>query len=174
MPSWPIEMPSETAMVTNSMREAARVAHAVLRPLGEPVERHVARRDLVPARRHADLRLAPVGVGHADRAQHRPGGRTLHAVGDLVAARLHGLRHAGQRTWAVSAIPLRFRPMTSTASEVSNTEGADVGADPGAGLGIGAMGSGVLPRTFAWSGKAQGDRMRWFAAGLRAAMLDQG
>ena len=32
----------------------------------------------------------------------------------------------------------------------------------------------VTPRTFAWSGQPQGDRLRWFAAGLRAAMLDQG
>ena len=32
----------------------------------------------------------------------------------------------------------------------------------------------VVPRTFAWSGEPQGDRLRWFAAGLRAAMLDQG
>jgi ribulose-5-phosphate 4-epimerase/fuculose-1-phosphate aldolase len=56
--------------------------------------------------------------------------------------------------------------MTSAASEVSNTRGA--------GLGVGAMGAGVVPRTFAWSGEAGGDRMRWFAAGLRAAMLDQG
>ena len=68
-------------------REAARVAHAVLGPLGQPVERHVARRDLVPRRRHADLRLAPVGVGHADRAQHRPGRGTRVAVGDLVTTR---------------------------------------------------------------------------------------
>jgi ribulose-5-phosphate 4-epimerase/fuculose-1-phosphate aldolase len=32
----------------------------------------------------------------------------------------------------------------------------------------------VVPRTFAWSGEAQGERLRWFAAGLRTAMLDQG
>ena len=37
-----------------------------------------------------------------------------------------------------------------------------------------ADGSGVLPRTFAWSGEPAGERMRWFADGLRAAMLDQG
>jgi hypothetical protein len=43
-----------------------------------------------------------------------------------------------------------------------------------ASLGVGAMGAGVVPRTFAWSGEAQGERMRWFAAGLRSAMLDQG
>ena len=37
-----------------------------------------------------------------------------------------------------------------------------------------ADGSGVVPRTFAWSGEATGERMRWFTDGLRKAMLDQG
>jgi len=32
----------------------------------------------------------------------------------------------------------------------------------------------VVPRTFAWSGEPQGERLRWFAAGLREVMLDQG
>jgi ribulose-5-phosphate 4-epimerase/fuculose-1-phosphate aldolase len=32
----------------------------------------------------------------------------------------------------------------------------------------------VEPRTFAWSGEPQGERLRWFAAGLRDVMLDQG
>jgi ribulose-5-phosphate 4-epimerase/fuculose-1-phosphate aldolase len=32
----------------------------------------------------------------------------------------------------------------------------------------------VVPRTFAWSGEPQGDRLQWFAAGLRDVMLDQG
>jgi ribulose-5-phosphate 4-epimerase/fuculose-1-phosphate aldolase len=32
----------------------------------------------------------------------------------------------------------------------------------------------VEPRTFAWSGEPQGERLRWFAAGLREVMLDQG
>jgi ribulose-5-phosphate 4-epimerase/fuculose-1-phosphate aldolase len=32
----------------------------------------------------------------------------------------------------------------------------------------------VVPRTFAWSGEASGARLRWFAAGLREVMLDQG
>ncbi len=42
-------------------------------------------------------------------------------------------------------------------------------------FGIGLVdGPGVVPRTFAWSGEPSGDRMRWFAGGLRSAMLDQG
>jgi ribulose-5-phosphate 4-epimerase/fuculose-1-phosphate aldolase len=32
----------------------------------------------------------------------------------------------------------------------------------------------VVPRTFAWSGEPGGERLRWFAAGLREVMLDQG
>jgi ribulose-5-phosphate 4-epimerase/fuculose-1-phosphate aldolase len=32
----------------------------------------------------------------------------------------------------------------------------------------------VVPRTFAWSGEPRGARLRWFAAGLREVMLDQG
>src|SRR6478752_4532716 len=42
-------------------------------------------------------------------------------------------------------------------------------------FGIGLVeGAGVVPRTFAWSGQASSERMRWFANGLRSAMLDQG
>jgi len=32
----------------------------------------------------------------------------------------------------------------------------------------------VVPKTFAWSGEPSGERLRWFAAGLRDVMLDQG
>jgi ribulose-5-phosphate 4-epimerase/fuculose-1-phosphate aldolase len=47
-----------------------------------------------------------------------------------------------------------------------------VSAEP---FGIGLVdGVGVVPRTFAWSGHPGGERMRWFADGLRTAMLDQG
>jgi ribulose-5-phosphate 4-epimerase/fuculose-1-phosphate aldolase len=52
--------------------------------------------------------------------------------------------------------------MTSTANGV------------GRAMGVGLMGATVIQRTFAWSGEPQGERMRWFAAGLRTAMLDQG
>jgi ribulose-5-phosphate 4-epimerase/fuculose-1-phosphate aldolase len=40
--------------------------------------------------------------------------------------------------------------------------------------GIGVIESTVVPRTFAWSGEAHGELLQWFAAGLRAVMLDQG
>src|SRR3954471_10355162 len=65
MPSWPIEMPSETEVVANPRGTAARRPHAVLGPLPQPVQRQVARGDLVPGRRDADLRLGEVVVAHA-------------------------------------------------------------------------------------------------------------
>jgi hypothetical protein len=37
-----------------------------------------------------------------------------------------------------------------------------------------ADGSGVIPRTFAWSGNVAGERMRWLTEGLRGVMLEQG
>ena len=43
IPSWPIEMPSLTAIVMNSIGKPPAAAHALLGPLGQPVERHVAR-----------------------------------------------------------------------------------------------------------------------------------
>jgi ribulose-5-phosphate 4-epimerase/fuculose-1-phosphate aldolase len=42
-----------------------------------------------------------------------------------------------------------------------------------AGIGVGDRRA-VVPRTFAWSGEPSGERLRWFAAGLREVMLDQG
>src|SRR3954465_9737541 len=105
IPSCPMEMPSETEIVPNSsgqpqggpagsekradpQREAAGGAHALLGPLGQPVEGQVARGDLVPGRRDTDLRLGEVVVAHAHRAEHRTGGRLGDPVGHLAAARL--------------------------------------------------------------------------------------
>jgi ribulose-5-phosphate 4-epimerase/fuculose-1-phosphate aldolase len=42
-----------------------------------------------------------------------------------------------------------------------------------AGIGVADRG-GVAPRTFAWSGAPLGERLLWFADGLRAVMLDEG
>ena len=53
-------------------REAPGRPHPVLRPLGEPVEREVAGRDLVPGRGDADLGLGEVLVAHPDGPEHRP------------------------------------------------------------------------------------------------------
>ena len=101
MPSWPMEMPSDTAMVMNSKGKPARVPDPLLGPLGQPVEGKVARGDLVPRRRHPDLGLVPVVVGHPHRPQHGPGRRPGGAVGHLVAAGLRPdqwlLRRVGAR-----------------------------------------------------------------------------
>ena len=69
-------------------RESAGLTHAVLGLLGQPGERQVARRHLVPRRGHADLGLVPVVVTHADRTQHGAGRGTGRAVGDGEAAGL--------------------------------------------------------------------------------------
>jgi ribulose-5-phosphate 4-epimerase/fuculose-1-phosphate aldolase len=60
--------------------------------------------------------------------------------------------------------------MTSTAGEVTSAGSIAL-------AGFGRLGAGtvtVVPRTFAWSGAPAGDRMRWFAEGLRRVMLEQG
>ena len=88
MPSWPIEMPSETEIVPNSIGKPPACAHALLGRLGQPVQRQVAGRDLVPRRRDADLRLVDVVVGHADGAQHGAGRGPPVALGDVRAAGL--------------------------------------------------------------------------------------
>ena len=107
IPSWPIEMPSETAIVTNSIGIAAGSADAFFAALGEPVERHVARRDLVPRRRDPDLRLVPVLVGHADGAQHRAG-RAL--VGPSVTSKLRIFSLLGSHRCRASLVRSRLEP----------------------------------------------------------------
>ena len=52
---------------------------------------------------------------------------------------------------------VRFVPARAVGDRMSQT----------AGIGV-VDGRVVVPRTFAWSGEPQGDRMRWFADGLRA------
>src|SRR5450755_3554175 len=42
-----------------------------------------------------------------------------------------------------------------------------------AGIGVADRGR-VVPRTFAWNGEPAGERLRWFADGLRRVMLEQG
>jgi hypothetical protein len=64
-------------------RYATGGANAVLRRRGEAPQRSVARRDLVPRRRHTDLRFVPIVVGQPDGTQHRPRRGLLDAVGDV-------------------------------------------------------------------------------------------
>ena len=63
-------------------RVAPAGVHALLRRLRETREAQVARRDLVPRAGDADLRLVPVGVAHADGAQHAATRRGFDAIGD--------------------------------------------------------------------------------------------
>src|SRR5690606_570514 len=69
-------------------REPAAAVHALLGRGGEPLQRQVARGDLVPAGGDADLGLREVLVAHPDRTQHPAGGRALQPPRDLRAARL--------------------------------------------------------------------------------------
>ena len=69
-------------------RVPARLVDAALDRLRQPLQRHVAWRDLVPRRPHPDLRLGPVVVTHPYGAEHPAGGGLLEAVGDVAAARL--------------------------------------------------------------------------------------
>ena len=71
----------------------AGVADALLGPLGQPVQRQVAGRDLVPGRSHAHLGLVPVRVGHPDGPEHGPGRGPFGPVGDFVAAWFEVARH---------------------------------------------------------------------------------
>ena len=72
IPSWPMEIPSDTVIVPNSMATPPALADPPADVLGQRAQRHVARRDLVPRVGDADLRLGEVVVGQPDRPQHRP------------------------------------------------------------------------------------------------------
>ena len=63
-------------------RLASGGRHAFRRPPRQPVDVHVAGRDLAPGRGDADLRLPEIGAGEADRVQHGAAGRAFHAVRD--------------------------------------------------------------------------------------------
>ena len=56
--------------------------------LGQPPQGDVARRDLVPGTRDADLRLGEIVVTHAHRTEHAAGGGSMDAVGDDAASGL--------------------------------------------------------------------------------------
>ncbi len=73
MPSVPMEMPSDTAIVPNSIGTAPAWRTPSLAAAGQPVQVDVAGGDLVPRRGHRHLGLAQVSLAEADRAQHRAG-----------------------------------------------------------------------------------------------------
>ena len=88
MPSWPIEMPSDTAMVVNS--------------IGKPPASRTPTFDRLASRSSGMLQgvtsfhdeataicgLLEVVVGHADGPEHRPGRGPARPVGDVPAAGL--------------------------------------------------------------------------------------
>jgi hypothetical protein len=76
MPSVPIEIPSETAMVLNSQME-------------------IAGTDLDPGVGHANQGSGEIGIGQADRLEHRAGRGAVGPVGQRSAAvaRIHMCAH---------------------------------------------------------------------------------
>jgi hypothetical protein len=63
--------------------KSAGGVHALLGSFRQPVQREVARGELVPRRPDADLRLLPVVIGHPDGSQHASCRRAFKTVGDL-------------------------------------------------------------------------------------------
>ena len=103
MPSWPIEMPSDTAMVVNSIGKPPAARTPSLARLASRASGMLHGVTSFQRRGHADLGLVPVVVGHADGPQHGPGRRLLHAVGDVVRARLQSSAMGGTLPRACSA-----------------------------------------------------------------------
>ena len=62
--------------------------HPVLDRLGQPIQRQIARGDLVPRGRHTDLRLGEVLVAHPDRTKHPACRGPLQAVGHVAGTGL--------------------------------------------------------------------------------------
>ena len=77
MPSWPIEMPSLTAIVVNSSGKPPAARTPSLARLASRSSGMLQGVTSFQDEATADLRLAPVVVGHADGPQHRPGRRPL-------------------------------------------------------------------------------------------------
>ena len=102
MPSWPIEMPSETEIVPNSSGKPPASRTPSLARLASRSSDRLQGVISFQDDGDADLRLAPVVVAHADRAQHGAGRRLGVAVGHLVAARLH--RAVGRLLVSVRAV----------------------------------------------------------------------
>ena len=82
MPAVPIETPSETEIVLNSIGVPPACADALLHVPREHALVEVARHRLDPRRRDADERLREVVVGEADALQHRARRRAVDAVGE--------------------------------------------------------------------------------------------
>ena len=86
MPSWPIEMPSDTEMVPNSIGKPPAACTPSLTALASRSSDRLHGVISFHDERDADLRLDPVVVAHAYGPQHPAGGGLLEAVGDVAAA----------------------------------------------------------------------------------------
>ena len=118
IPVVPIETPSETEIVLNSIGVPPAARMPVLDVPREHALVEVARHRLDPGRRDADERLREILVGEADRLQHRPRGRAVDAVG---RARRCG---AWRDRWAA-----RRRSCGAPSLAVSSYLGCRLGAD---------------------------------------------
>ena len=116
MPSWPIEMPSETEMVPNSIGKPPAACTPSLAAFASRSSDRLQGVISFQLRRHADLRLGEVLVAHADRAQHAAGGGPLQTVGDVAAARLDVGCVAHVRTLGEKACPGRGRHRSASGS----------------------------------------------------------
>ena len=81
MPPWPIAMPSSTAMVLNSLADAAGRGDLARHQLAEVLQVDVAGHELGEGVGDGDDRLAEVGVGHAGGAPQGAGAGHVAAVG---------------------------------------------------------------------------------------------
>ena len=91
MPSVPIDTPSLTAIVLNSIGVPPAARMPVLDELGQAPLVVVAGHRLDPRRRDADDRLGEVLVGEADRLEHRPRAGPVGAVGERGGVALGGI-----------------------------------------------------------------------------------
>ena len=88
MPSVPIVMPSEMAIVLNSIGVPPAARTPSFTVVGERAQVQVARHRLGPRVGDADERLLEVGVGEAGGLEHRACGRSARALLQLIAS--HG------------------------------------------------------------------------------------
>ena len=94
IPSWPMEMPSLTAIVVNSSGNPPASRTPSLARLASRSSGRLHGVTSFQEEATADLGLVPVGVGHADGAEHGPAGG---AVRPSVTSPLRGFIGFGMR-----------------------------------------------------------------------------
>ena len=108
MPSWPIEMPSLTAMVVNSIGKPPASRTPTLARLASRPSGMLHGVTSFHDEHTATCGLVPVVVGHADRSEHGAGRGSLVAVGHLVETRLHRVGHVRKAEVAGGCLPGRI------------------------------------------------------------------